>query len=99
FKELFANRTAPAVLRRIDRTLPPLRELIDSQAAAVSAADKSLYALSQAYEDGETGLALVVEAHKQLRRQRREFLVAVRDYNFSIAEYAMAVVTPSTSRS
>jgi hypothetical protein len=99
FKELFANRSAPAKLQRIDRTLPRLRELINSQAAAVSAADKSLYALSQAYEEGEADLALVVEALKQLRRQRREFLVAVRDYNLSIAEYALAVATPATSKS
>ena len=35
---------------------------------------------------------------RQAPRQRREFLVAVRDYNFSIADYALAVVVPSASR-
>lgn len=97
-KELFANRAAPNSLRRIDRTLPHLRELIESQAAAVTAAEKSVHALARAYESGDVGLSAVLEEFDKLRRQRREFLVAVRDYNFSIADYALAVVSPSASR-
>lgn len=97
-KELFANRAAPTALRRIDRTLPHLRELIESQAAAVTAAEKSVHALDQAHGSGDASLSAVLEAFDKLRRQRREFLVAVRDYNFSIADYALAVVAPSASR-
>ena len=94
FDALSARGAAPAHLRRIDRALPVVRQLIDSQAAAVFATAEAVKELEQAYEDGRVTFSALLDSHERLRGQRRDFLSAVRSYNERIAEYAFSVSVP-----
>jgi hypothetical protein len=98
FAEIYANRTAPAGLKRIDRTLPVFQRLIEARAAAVSKEGQTLMSLTDAYQRGQVGLPQLMESFLQLRQQRIAFLASVRDYNYSIADYAISVVTPDLGR-
>lgn len=89
FSQVFAGRVAPASLRRIDRTLPHSLHLIQSRASAVAAAENALQELATAYDDGRVDATTVLEAVTAWRDQRIAFLATVRDYNSSIAEYAL----------
>ncbi len=82
-------------LARIHATLPMLRELLERQADSVYAADAALRELQRGYTAGQIPLSSVLEGLEQLRRQRREFLASVLEYNESIAEYALAVASPN----
>jgi len=94
FDELSSRGAAPDHLRRIDRALPVMHELIDSQAAAVFATAEAVEEIERAYEEGRVALTAVLDSHERLRRQRREFLTTVRDYNEQIAQYAFSVAIP-----
>jgi hypothetical protein len=98
FTAIFANRPVPAGLRRIDRTLPHYLTLMASRASSVAAADQSLDTMRRAYENGEVNLRDVLESFGHSRQQRREFLSTVRDYNLSIAEFALNSAGPGLSR-
>ncbi|MEO8496078.1 MAG: hypothetical protein ABI614_13490, partial [Planctomycetota bacterium] len=94
FETLFANRTAPTQLKRIDRRLPHQLELIERRAEAVAAGENAATQLAQAYGGGAAGLSQVLDALEQLSHARRELLTAVLSYNEQIAEYSFAVVGP-----
>ncbi|MEQ8787330.1 MAG: hypothetical protein RIC55_13575 [Pirellulaceae bacterium] len=98
FNALFSNRTPPAGLQRIDRTLPILHRLIRARADATASAGESLRATTQAYQQGEVGFDDLNDAFVHLRGQRIAFLAAVRDYNYSIADYALSVSTSELGR-
>jgi hypothetical protein len=98
FEALFASRPVPAGLRRINRTLPILHRLITARADAVAAAGEELKAMTQAYQGGDAGFDDLHASFIQLRGQRIAFLAAVRDYNYSIADYALSVSTPQLDR-
>lgn len=94
FETLFANRTAPTRLKRIDRRLPHQLEVIERRAEAVAAGEQAASQLAQAYGNGEAGLNHVLDSLEQLSRTRRELLADVLSYNEQIAEYSFAVVRP-----
>lgn len=98
FQERYA-RSAPAKLHLIDRTLPLSHRSIELRAAAAISAADSADAETDAYRAGQLDLVSVVESIAELSRQRRNFVVAVRDYNFDIAEYALTVVPPALTSS
>ena len=98
FDELFANRPAPARLKKLDASFPLYVSLIDSRATSVDASHRMLSALASAYHEGEVGIDSVVQSFINLRDQRIKFLAAVRDYNNSIADYSLNVVGPNVSR-
>ena len=94
FDTLFANREAPASLRRIDRRLPHELEVIERRAEAVAAGERAATQLAEAYNKGAAGLNHVLDSLSQLSGTRRELLSAVLSYNEQIAEYSFAVVRP-----
>jgi len=94
FETLFANRTAPAHLQRIDRRLPHQLEVIERRAEAVAAGEQAASQLAQAYEGGAASLSHVLDSLERLSRTRRELLADVLTYNEQIAEYSLAVVRP-----
>ncbi len=97
FKVLNDRGVAPDVLRPIDQMLPAMRASVQALAEAVLAADDALAATRQAYETGQATLQEVLGMHEQLRRQRREFLSAVSQYNEQIARYAFSVSLPGAT--
>ena len=98
FAEIFASQPAPSALRRIDRTLPLFHELIDARASSVVTAGEALMALTSRYEQGQEEMATLITAFLQLRQQRIALLASIRDYNYSIADYALSVASPGISR-
>jgi hypothetical protein len=94
FETLFADRTAPTHLKRIDRRLPYQLELIERRAEAVAASERAATQRAEAYESGAASLSDVLDSMSQLSRTRRELLAAVLSYNEQIAEYSFAVVRP-----
>jgi hypothetical protein len=97
FQELNQRGAARDELGQIDQSLPVIREVIDAQAEAVAAAAAVLPSALQAYQQGQTSLAAVLDAHERLRRHRRAFLTAVERYNTEIADYALSVSLPAVS--
>ncbi len=91
---LFADRTAPAHLKRIDRRLPHQLEVIERRAEAVAAGERAASQLAEAHDQGAASLNHVLASLSQLSRTRSELLDAVLDYNEQIAEYSFAVVRP-----
>jgi hypothetical protein len=97
FKELNQRGAARDELGLIDQSLPVIRDVIDAQAEAVAAAAAVLPPALQAYQQGQTPLAAVLDAHERLRRHRRAFLTAVERYNAEIAGYALSVSLPAVT--
>jgi len=97
FEELNQRGAARDELGRIDQSLPVIRDVIDAQAEAVAAAAAALPPALQAYQQGQTPLAHVLDAHERLRRHRRAFLTAVERYNAEIADYALSVSLPAVT--
>lgn len=95
FETLRSRGLAPARLKRIDVTLPAMRQTIESQAEAVFTAEEALAEIQNAYENGQITVNTLLDLHKQLRQHRRNFLTAVGRYNQNIAAYAMAVARPN----
>jgi hypothetical protein len=94
FETLSARGAVPPRLERLDRTLPVLREVLDAHATAVRDTEAALAELDAAYQAGQANLGAVLEFYERLRQTRRQFLGAVRDYNESIALYALSVTGP-----
>lgn len=94
FKVLNEHGAAPDRLGSIDRSLPVMRESIDAQASAVAAGENALGATQQAYQQGQAAMADVLSIYHDLRRQRRDFLATVTEYNQQIARYASSVSLP-----
>ena len=97
FQELNQRGAARDELGLIDQSLPVIRDVIDAQAEAVAAAAAVLPPALQAYQQGQTSLAAVLDAHERLRRHRRAFLTAVERYNAEIAGYALSVSLPAVT--
>jgi hypothetical protein len=97
FQELNQRGAARDELGLIDQSLPVIRDVIDAQAEAVAAATAVLPPALQAYQQGQTSLAAVLDAHERLRRHRRAFLTAVERYNAEIAGYALSVSLPAVT--
>lgn len=94
FDSLFAGRTPPSQLRRIDRTLPLRQKLIISRTSSVATAQEVFQTDLEAYRGGQVRMASVIESQAKLREARSAFLLAVRQYNFDIAEYATSLSVP-----
>jgi hypothetical protein len=97
YDEIFAQRTPPARIRPINRMLPIRRKAIDAHGDAILAADDALEATADEVQRTGQGLVAVLTALDQLKRERRLFVAAVRDYNWEIAEYLFAVAPLGTS--
>jgi hypothetical protein len=95
FDTLFAGRVPPARTRVIDRSLPIRLEAIQDRTLAVQAASSAVRYAEDARGKGQTDLQALLNCHAELARQRRAFLSTVRDYNFDIGEYALAVADPA----
>jgi hypothetical protein len=89
FETLSARGVVPARLQRLDRTLPLQRALLEVQAEAVQASEQALAEADAASQAGPG--AAGAESLERWRTARRKFLTAVRDYNETIAHYAVAV--------
>lgn len=94
FETLFAGRTPPIALRRIDRTLPLRHGVVNTRATSLNAAIHHLTTETEGYRGGHVPLAALLTAHERVRENRSAFLMAVRQYNFDIAEYALSIATP-----
>jgi hypothetical protein len=95
FETLRSRGAAPESLRRIDRTLPAMHELLDVQAAAALTTAEALSELERAYAGGQVDLNTVLETFRRLGQQRRDFLDSVRGYNEAIANYALSIAAPA----
>jgi hypothetical protein len=94
FETLSARGAVPARLERLDRTLPVLREVLESHVAAIGDIHNALAEYDAAYQAGQVELATLLEFSASLRQARGHFLGAVRDYNEAIAVYALSVASP-----
>ncbi len=97
FDALFAARPVPVRLRKIDRTLPLLLELIRARSASVSTAGLAFTEQAEAYDRQSSTVNAVLEAHAELRSERVAFLATVRDYNVMIADYALSVASSTAA--
>jgi hypothetical protein len=95
FEALSARGAVPARLRRLDRTLPQLLQLLEAQADAASAAGAVLADADAAHQDGKVQVAELLDSLDRLRGERRKFLAAVCTYNEAIVQYASAVGGPA----
>jgi hypothetical protein len=95
FDTLYAGRMPPPRMRLIDRTLPIRREAIETHVAAVQAAASAVHSAEDARAKGTSDLQNLLLCKADLSRQRRSFLMAVRDYNYDIDEYALTVAEPN----
>ena len=94
FEQLRSRGAVPDQLRRVYRTLPVLREVLDAQAGAALTGASALTELQRAYAPGQVDVNTILDAHRRLVQQRRDFLGSVQRYNETIANYALAVATP-----
>ena len=60
-------------------------------ATAVQAAEDERNAFRSAYERQQSRLQEVIDSNNRLAARRTEFLNTVRDYNLTIADYALNV--------
>lgn len=97
FQELYERGAAADELRPIDQSLPLVREVIEAQAEAVTAAAAALPAVLQAHQQGQAAITQVLDAHQRLRHHRRAFLAAVEQYNGQIASYALSLALPAVT--
>lgn len=91
YERIFGVGHAPARLRQINRTIPLRAAGIDRRADSIRAAEEAWETSLVALGRGQADLVATLASHDALVRERRQFLDAVRDYNFDIAEYALAV--------
>jgi hypothetical protein len=92
FEKMFAGRSKPVGIRRLHKSFPLYVDLIDQRAEAVLTAQDAFSAMAQAYRGGQAPMQDVLDLHGSMSKRRREFLLSVRDYNFSIADYATNAV-------
>lgn len=97
FKELNERGAAADDLRPIEQSLPVIREVIETQAEAVTAASAALPSVLQAHQQGRATIVHVLDAHQRLRRHRLAFLAAVEQYNSHIASYALSLSLPAVT--
>jgi hypothetical protein len=95
-KELFQGRLPPPRLQLIDQLIPLRYEVVVARAEAVQAAGDALQGVKDQYQRRELEGDRVAPRVADLGQQRAAFLTAVLDYNFDIAEYALATA-PETA--
>ncbi len=98
FDAIFAQRIAPAPLRRINGTLPLLRELMTSRANALDVSQRAFNLLTRGYAEAQVDLPAVLAGREQLRLAQEEFLSAVHHYNRDIAQFALGAAGGGISR-
>lgn len=79
-------------LRRIDRILPVMLELVQQRATAVQSSQSAFNRIEQTYRTGSLPISELLDTYRRVREQRIAFLAALRDYNLTIADYAMSTV-------
>jgi len=98
FRALFSGREAPAALVRIEKMLPLHYELTTVRAESVESSALALESVDAAYRKGQATVIDLLAAFNRLQEQRIAFLQAVGEYNYSIADFALAVAGPSIGR-
>jgi len=91
FETIFAARSVTGRIRAINRMLPSRHETVDARGAAVLAAAQAFAMTEADHAQGKRPIESVLAAHAATVTQQREFVKAVKIYNFEIAEYVMAV--------
>lgn len=76
-------------LKKIDRVLPVMWQLLLRRSKSVEASQRAYGEMEKAYQRGVLPVSELLQMHRRLRDQRIAFLASVRDYNVSIADYAM----------
>ena len=97
FQEMFAGRTAPEPAALMDRVLPIRHQAANDRAAAVQAAEDVLAAVTDGQQTGRSDATAAIACSQVLLQQRRAFMHSVCDYNRSIAEYGLAVASPTAN--
>ncbi len=95
YNELFAGRVPPLGVQLLDKLLPLQRQVVEEAAKALQAAEDALSAVLEDLRLGRCGIEAVYAAGRERLRVRREFMLAVQQYNNSIAEYALTVADPT----
>ncbi len=95
YSQIFASRPVGRTWE-IDRALPVRLKAINDRAAAVQSAVSAVHYGEQAHAAGEIDLRTVLACHEALHEQRRNFLDTIMQYNFEIAEYALAAAPAGT---
>jgi len=95
YDSLFAAKTAPAHVTRIDRTLPIRWQTIEVRARAVAATDAAAREATDAHAAGRSDVAALLTAAEDALTQRRAFIRSVCDYNQQIAHYALSTADPA----
>jgi hypothetical protein len=98
FESIFAQRAAPTRVVQMVRMLPVQQRLVVARAASVQASETLVEQTLNAYQSGQATISQLLEAVTALKLERRGFLAAVRDYNYSIAEYSLAAVGSGVSQ-
>jgi hypothetical protein len=98
FETIFVGRIVPSPLRRIDGTLPQLRELMSIRATALETSQKTADLLVEGYAEAQVDLPPVLAGREQLRLAREEFISAVQRYNLDIAQFALGAAAETVSR-
>ncbi|MFN7812042.1 MAG: hypothetical protein ACK5SI_05190, partial [Planctomycetia bacterium] len=88
FETIFANRVATGRVRAIVRTLPARHEAVETRGLAIRAAEKAVAMAETDHAKGRRPIEAVIDAHRALVAQQRDFVRAVQAYNLDIAEYA-----------
>ncbi len=91
FETIFAARSVTGRIRAINRMLPSRHETLDARGAAVLAAEQAFVMTEADHAKGKRPIESVLAAHAATVTQQREFVKAIKIYNFEIAEYVMAV--------
>ena len=97
FERIFADRSPAGQTRLIHRTMPLQYRLIDVRTEAVHAAQDALKEVVRSYAAGQVDAADVLATLHDVTLQRRAWIAAVAQYNFSIADYALTIAGPETT--
>jgi hypothetical protein len=94
---MYAGRTIPRQLRKVDRALPHQLRLIEQRAEAVDANTRLSSDVALLYQQGQVPLSMFLSTSLELLDQQDAFLSAVVNYNQQIASYSLLVVGTALS--
>ena len=97
FETIFRERKASSKVFQLAKMLPVQHRLIVARARAVQSAFDAAEGLVEEYNSGNGNLTNLLEAVERLSAERRAFISILRDYNYAIADYSLAVVGNSLS--
>ncbi len=90
--DVYASQSPmPEGLRQINRWLPKQKTLIEKRAGTIWSCRTAVLRASQAFRQGGTPAASLLQAISMCRENHTAFIDSVVDYNHAIADYAMAV--------